>query len=56
MFHVEPGILIPLPAVEWLRANMPNLETHHIGPGVHYVQEDHPQEIGRVLAEWLTRV
>ncbi len=29
-----------------------NLKTVDIGPGLHFVQEDNPHEIGRELAKW----
>ncbi|KAJ55844.1 hypothetical protein ACMU_08710 [Actibacterium mucosum KCTC 23349] len=56
LFHVTPGALIPPPAVEWMQANVPNLETIHLGPGAHFIQEDYPDEIGTGIAAWLGRV
>jgi len=32
-----------------------NLEIVSIGPGLHFVQEDHPHEIGAQLAAWVRR-
>src|SRR5262249_27608572 len=51
-----PGGLVPAPAVEWCRASLPNLEIVPLGEGRHYVQEDHPHEMGRAIAAWLERV
>ena len=31
---------------------MKNLEAVDIGPGLHFVQEDHPDEIGEVIRSW----
>ena len=56
LLHVEPGGLIPPQAVDWLKANMTNLDTVFLGPGSHYIQEDYPDQIGAALASWLTRV
>lgn len=52
-FTVTPGALAPPPAVEWMKANVTNLEVIDLGPGVHFIQEDYPDEIGRGLADWL---
>ncbi len=50
---VDPGALVPAPVVAWCRASLPNLEVVALGPGRHYVQEDHPHELGRALASWI---
>jgi haloalkane dehalogenase len=55
LFTVDPGALIPPPLVAWCRENLPHLEVVHLGPGVHFVQEDYPDEIGLQLAEWIRR-
>lgn len=52
----EPGILITPRAVEWCRARFKNLEVVKIGPGLHFVQEDHPEAIGDALKHWRRRV
>jgi haloalkane dehalogenase len=56
LFAVEPGALIPPPLVAWCREHMPALEVVDLGQGLHFVQEDHPHEIGRRLAEWIRRL
>ena len=56
LFHARPGTLMREPVVEWCRANMLNLETVDIGRGIHFVQEDSPDEIGRGLSEWIERL
>ena len=56
LLHVTPGAITPPPAVDWLRANVANLETVDLGVGLHFIQEDHPDAIGSALADWLTRV
>ena len=56
LFHVTPGAITPPEAVEWLKANVPNLTTIHLGPGAHFIQEDYPAEIGQGLADWLQQI
>ena len=53
LFHATPGGLGQAPMVEWLRSNVANIETVHLGEGVHFLQEDHPHRIGRELSRWL---
>ncbi|HXJ37164.1 MAG TPA: haloalkane dehalogenase [Candidatus Eisenbacteria bacterium] len=48
----EPGVLIQGPILEWCRTKIRALEIRHIGPGSHFVQEDHPREIGAAIREW----
>jgi haloalkane dehalogenase len=55
LFTATPGALITAPMVEWARGALPNLEVVDIGEGIHYVQEDHPDEIGRGIADWIER-
>jgi len=53
MFTVEPGFVAPQQSVDWARDHLSELEIVHLGPGLHFVQEDYPGEIGRRLAAWL---
>ena len=53
LFHADPGALIQAPTVEWARSALPNLETVDLGKGIHYVQEDNPDTIGREVARWV---
>jgi len=52
LFYVNPGTIITAPIVEWSETNLKNLETVYVGEGIHFIQEDHPDEIGKGLAEW----
>ena len=56
LFHAEPGALAPRPVVEFLAANVPNLEVRFLGAGTHFLQEDHPHLIGQGLTDWLRRI
>jgi haloalkane dehalogenase len=53
LFFAEPGALIQAPVVQWARSALPNLETVDLGAGIHYVQEDHPEIIGREVARFV---
>ena len=56
MFHVSPGAVIPMDAAEWIKANLTNIEAVYLGEGGHFIQEQYPDEIGKGLADWLTRI
>ncbi|UCC83985.1 MAG: haloalkane dehalogenase [Gemmatimonadota bacterium] len=56
LFHATPGAIMTPALVEWCVANLKNLETVDLGQGIHFVQEDHPHEIGAALADWLGRI
>ncbi len=53
LFHAAPGAIMPAQMVEWCKVNLKNLETVDLGEGIHYLQEDHPNQIGAELARWL---
>jgi haloalkane dehalogenase len=52
LLYAQPGAIIREPLLEWCRKNMRNLKTVDIGPGVHFLPEDRPHEIGEAVAEW----
>ena len=52
----DPGVLVTDGTVERCRRDMPNLEVRKIGPGLHYVQEDHPEAIASAVRDWRRRV
>ena len=55
-FYVYPGGAANPPGTDqWLAEHLPNLETHYLGVGLHYLQEDYPEEIGRAIADWMRR-
>lgn len=55
LVHADPGLLIPPDTAAWYRDRLPNTETADVGPGLHYIQEDRPTQIGRAIAEWMDR-
>ena len=53
LLHVTSGAITPPPAVEWMKVNVMNLNTIHLGEGAHFVQEDYPNETGTALTKWV---
>jgi haloalkane dehalogenase len=53
LLHAQPGGIIRPDGVAWCRENLPELELVDLGEGVHYLQEDHPHEIGEAIAAWM---
>jgi glyoxylase-like metal-dependent hydrolase (beta-lactamase superfamily II)/pimeloyl-ACP methyl ester carboxylesterase len=56
MIYATPGILGNEMAVQWAEDNLMNLETVHIGPGLHFIQEDNPDAIGEAISDWYQRM
>jgi haloalkane dehalogenase len=54
--YAKPGSLNPPELVAALAARCRAYETAYIGPGLHYVQEDQPEAIGRAVADWRRRL
>jgi len=52
LFHGNAGVAIKEPEVAWCRENLSNLEVVDLGDGIHFVQETHPDKIGRELSRW----
>ncbi len=48
-----PGAILQGPEVEWCKAQFPTLTVQEMGEGIHFVQEDQPEAIGRTVADWL---
>lgn len=54
--YTEPGAFGTPEVARYFAENLENIETHYLGVGTHYIQEDHPHEIGRAIADWLRRL
>jgi len=52
MIYATPGVIGNEMAVQWAEDNLLNLETVHIGPGLHFIQEDNPDAIGEAISDW----
>ena len=53
--YAEPGVLVPPAAVPFYTGLIANIETAFVGRGLHFIQEDQPDAIGRALADWIRR-
>ena len=56
MFCGEPGALISPAAAEAYAARLRNCRLIKLGAGTHYLQEDHPDAIGRALSAWMADI
>src|SRR5262249_10892940 len=56
LLWAKPGLIISPREAAVLRGEMHNLEDEYLGPGKHFVQEEHPHEIGTLLASWYRRL
>lgn len=54
MLTFTPGAIVGQAQERWATQHMENLTVRHIGEGLHFVQEDHPEAIGRAIADWLS--
>ena len=52
LFHGNAGVAIKDAEVAWCRENLSNLEVVDLGDGIHFLQETHPEKIGRALSQW----
>lgn len=52
----DPGALISPTFAEAFAAGLKNCRLVHLGAGAHYLQEDHPETIGRSVAAWITEI
>jgi len=53
LFAGDPGALIGPQAAREFAAGLKNCSFINLGPGAHYLQEDHADAIGRAIAGWL---
>ena len=52
-FYVSPGIAIKKDDVTRIRSEFTNIEMVDLGEGLHFIQEDYPDEIGQKIATWM---
>lgn len=55
-FWADPGALISPARAAWLADRLKTCTTVALGPGLHYVQEDHADLIGQMIAKWLPSI
>jgi haloalkane dehalogenase len=56
MFCGDPGALISPALAEAYAARLRNCRLIKLGAGAHYLQEDHPDAIGRALSDWIANI
>jgi haloalkane dehalogenase len=55
LLYARPGALVPPWAAEWMAESYRDIEVIFVGYGRHYIQEDHPEAIGRNIVHWHQR-
>jgi haloalkane dehalogenase len=56
LFAGNPGALVSAAFAESFAAVLHDCEVVQLGAGAHYLQEDHPETIGRSAAVWITKI
>lgn len=56
LFVGEPGALVSLAFARKFAAGLRNISVIQLGAGLHYLQEDHPEAIGRSVAAWIAGI
>jgi haloalkane dehalogenase len=56
LFAADPGALVPPAMAEDFAQRLHDCRFVKLGAGIHYLQEDHPETIGRSVAEFVTEV
>jgi haloalkane dehalogenase len=57
LLWAQPGVIVNShERVTWFQRRLPLLEVVDLGEGKHFLQEDHPEEIGRAIAQWLGKI
>ncbi len=57
LLRAHPGAIVNSEErVRWFQERLPKLEVVDVGQGVHFLQEDCPEEIGQALVRWLEKI
>jgi haloalkane dehalogenase len=56
LFVGDPGVLVPPAFADSFAKKLNSCRVQHLGPGLHYLQEDHPEAIGNATAEWIKEI
>lgn len=56
LFSGDPGALISPEQAREFAAGLTNCRLVELGPGAHYLQEDHPEAIGDAVHDWLIEI
>ncbi len=52
LLYVRPGMILKKGHVERIKRDYKSLDAVYVGRGKHYIQEDHPHEIGTAIKNW----
>ena len=52
LLWAKPGAIIKEKNVEQIKREFKNLKDVYLGKGKHYLQEDHPDKIGKAIVDW----
>ncbi|QFU14969.1 haloalkane dehalogenase [Microvirga thermotolerans] len=55
LFAGNPGALVSPAFAREFAARLKRCDLVHLGPGAHYLQEDHPEAIGRAVCDFILR-
>lgn len=55
LLYAAPGVLVPPALVPWYEEQVHDLEAAFVGAGLHFIQEDQPEAIGRAVRDWMRR-
>ncbi len=56
LFAGTPGALVSPEFAERFAASLTNCKLVQLGAGIHYLQEDHPETIGRSIETWIAEI
>lgn len=56
LFAGSPGAVVSPEFAEGFVASLKHCALLHLGPGLHFLQEDHPEAIGRSVAGWIAGI
>ncbi len=52
LFWAKPGAILKEKDVNLIKRELKNLNDVYLGKGKHYLQEDHPEKIGKAIVDW----
>ena len=56
LFSADPGALVPPALAEEFARKLKDCRLVKLGDGIHFLQEDHPETIGREVAAFIAEV
>ncbi|MFB0946438.1 MAG: haloalkane dehalogenase [Spirosomataceae bacterium] len=55
-FYVSPGVIMKQKDIEVIKNTFKSKEIIYLGPGLHFIQEDYPHEIGNEISKWYDKI